>query len=809
MTIDSSARVVPLPPEPPLAMFDERNAPGHAAHVARLASLTADVAVAVANGKNLAEMLQQCAATIVEHLESVFVEIWTLKDSQPQMELAASAGLDLRQNGAADHPEAEANQVPFAGEPMQVNGRLVGALALFSRQRLSEFARKALGTVSDSIAMGIERLHMEAAIQDLDERFRAIVEFAADAMVIVDQSGHIVRVNEQAERLFGYRRSEMLGEPIEFLIPHRFRQSHVVSRNQYLTAPYPRAMRETPNLLALRKDGSECPVEISLSPIKTDQLTLFAAGIRDITERKHAEEERARLLATVEHQRAELQMILDSVPALIFYKDRQSRLVHVNAAHAQCFGLPKEQIEGRTDAELGAPHASEYLRDDLQVMMTGEPLRGIVEQFQTPAGPRWLQTEKVPHRDSHGNIVGLVGLAVDITEKKQLEEQLRQSQKLESIGRLAGGVAHDFNNLLTIINGYCELLLENAGADDPQCPLLTEIKNAGERAAGLTHQLLAFSRKQVLEPHVLCVNQQVANLEKMLRRLIGEDVRLRTILESNLWPVLADAGQLEQVIMNLALNARDAMPEGGDLLIQTANVEVRDRDVTHPAEVPTGNYVVLSVKDTGCGMDEATRLRIFEPFFTTKAEGKGTGLGLAVVYGIVKQSGGYIDVQSKPGQGATFSVYLPWCQRPDTTDVCRSTQPHFSVGTETILLVEDEVSLRQLSARALRKCGYTVLEAANGGDGLQVSAAHTGVIHLLVTDLIMPVLCGRKLAIQLIQERPALKVLYVSGYSADVLSQQDVSAPGTAFLQKPFTPTTLTQKVREVLDQPTLQRSPI
>lgn len=846
MTIDPSTRLVPLPPDPPFAEFEAACARNHAERVARLATLTADVALAVTKGQCLSDLLQQSAAAIVEKIENVFVQICKQNDSQSCLELAASAGQDTRRCGFADGPEtavteslsdehaaavsavttlqgspaaarlaelwhangqsAKANRVSFEGEPLLVKGQLVGALALFSHQPLCECARKTLRTVSDSIALGIEHHRQETVIQDAEERFRAVIEFSADAMVLVDSTGQIVLVNAVAESLFGYERREMLGEPIEFLIPFRFREEHVANRSRYLAAPYPRAMRDTPNLLALRKDGSECPVEISLSSIKTKHLTLFAASIRDITDRKHAEEERTRLLVSLEHQRAELQMILDSVPALIFYKDSQSRLVRVNAAHAQCFGLPREQIEGKTDAELGAPHASEYLRDDRQVMSTGEALRGIIEQFQTPAGPRWLQTEKVPHRDSQGDIVGLVGIAVDITEKRYLEDQLRQSQKLESIGRLAGGVAHDFNNLLTIINGYAELLIENTDTNDPKRPLLTEIKNAGERATGLTHQLLAFSRKQVLELRVLNVNQQVMNLEKMLRRLIGENIHLRTKLEPNLWPVLADAGQLEQVIMNLAINARDAMSDGGDLVIQTANVDVRERDATHPAEVPPGNYIVLSVKDTGCGMDAATRARIFEPFFTTKEEGKGTGLGLAVVYGIVKQSTGHIDVQTELGHGSTFSIYLPWSQRVESALVPREVPPRFPVGSETILLVEDEPILRQLASHALRKCGYTVLEAGNGSDGLKVGAGHSGVIHLLVTDLIMPVLCGHKLATQLVRERPTLKVLYMSGYTADAISQQDIAAPNTAFLQKPFTPTALAQKVRELLDLPIVVR---
>jgi PAS domain S-box-containing protein len=643
---------------------------------------------------------------------------------------------------------------------------------------------------------------IEAALKEVEERFRAIIEFAADAMVIVDAAGQIVLVNAEAEKLFGYPRCEMQGKPIELLLPERFREGHVELRNNYLAAPYPRPMRNTPNLLARRKNGSECPVEISLSPLQTDCVTLCVVSVRDISERKQAEVERTRLLDAAERQRSQLEMILDSVPALIFYKDLESRLVHVNAAHAQFFGLPRQQIEGRTDAELGSPFASQYLRDDLQVMTSGEPLRGLIEQFQTPSGVHWLQTEKVPHRDDQGRVVGLVGIAVDITDRMHLEEQLRQAQKMEAIGRLAGGVAHDFNNLLTIINGYSELLLENASDDDPRKSLFQEIKKAGERAAGLTHQLLAFSRKQVLEPRVLCLNQQVLNLEKMLRRLIGEHIQIHTVLEPHLWAVMADAGQIAQVIMNLALNARDAMPKGGELRIQTTNVDTRTSEAVLPAELPAGRFVMLSVTDTGCGMDENTRARIFEPFFTTKAEGLGTGLGLAVVYGIVAQSGGSIDVISELNCGTSFRIFLPSHEHAVPASESHhegSTSRH---GTETVLLVEDEEVVRHLASNVLRQSGYTVLEAANGDEGLRVFESNFEMIHLLVTDVIMPGMSGPELAEQLTNLRAGLKVLFLSGYTDDALHLEDSDTSATGFLQKPFTPSTLSRKVRDMLDAP-------
>lgn len=627
-----------------------------------------------------------------------------------------------------------------------------------------------------------------------------MVEFAPDAMVIVDQLGRIVLVNPQTEKLFLYRREEILGRNVELLIPESLRAAYVEQRDHYLRNPVPRPMSGGENLYACRKDGSEFPIEISLSPIQSEPVALFAACIRDITDRKHAEDERSRLLETVEHQRAELQMILDSVPALIFYKNREHRLVRINQAHAQCYGLPKEQIEGKTDAELGSPYAAEYLQDDLSVMTTGNPLRGVIEQFHTPTGTRWIQTEKVPHRDVQGNIIGLVGLAVDITDRKQLEEQLRQSQKLEAIGQLAGGIAHDFNNLLTIINGYSEILLEETGANDPRYLMLEEIGNAGRRAAALTHQLLAFSRKQVLEPRVLDLNKLVMNMQRMLSRLICEDIELHTALTTGHAYVVADPGQLEQVLLNLVVNARDAMPRGGQLTIETASVSVSDtcREPLH--KVPPGDYVLLMVRDTGCGMDTLTQSHIFEPFFTTKLAGQGTGLGLATVFGIVKQSEGQILVDTEPGMGTCFRIYLP---QATCNSVCPNSNPDINTvtrGHETVLLVEDDDSVRALVHRILRGLGYRVLEAIDGDDALHLAAQFSGPIHLVITDLVMPRLRGDELARRLGSLRPDIKVLFVSGYCQDRGVEQDFLNGQVYLLPKPFTPAALATKVREVME---------
>lgn len=828
MTSPATSRVVPLFPATVSMRPVEQEARSSSEELMNQAKLMAHVAMAVARSRDLPSLLQQCASAISAHFEHTVVQIWVLDEATNTLKLTASAGIDPsfvtasglvplgpqraaspRSNGADNHRNGDGSkptsfepQVRFVGEPLLANGRLVGALALFSPEPFSAASRKILKVVAECLVVGIDRHAMVSALQEMEEQFRTIIEFTLDAMVIVDHTGKIVLVNSSAERLFGYERSELLGQPIEILVPERMRDAHVGLRNQYLESPRRRAMQGSDNLVARRKDGRECPVEVSLSPIRTARFSLVVASVRDVSVRQQVEAERTRLLDAMNQQRAELQMILDAVPALIFYKDRQSRLVRVNAAHSQFFGLPREQIEGKTDAELGSPFAEQYVRDDQRVMTTGEPLRDIVEQFQTPTGIRWLRTDKVPYRDAQGNIVGLVGIATDITEQKQLEDQLRQAQRLESIGLLAGGVAHDFNNLLTVINGYSELLLQDMDENHPQRPLLTEIKSAGERAASVTHQLLAFSRKQVLQPRQVILNEQVASLTKMLRRLIGEHIHLQTQLSPDLWPVLADVGQLEQVIMNLAINARDAMPHGGELRIDTRNVTVTERDVAHPRELMPGQYVLLSVTDNGCGMDEATQARVFDPFFTTKGEGKGTGLGLAVVYGIVKQSGGHIDVRSAVGQGTTFSIYLPRLQNGvDESVYSRPNSAEIPRGTETILLVEDEECVRRLTRQTLQSCGYQVLEAADGNEALQISAAHAGPIHLMITDVIMPHLGGRQLAAQLLSQRPTLKVLYVSGYTADTLTADDLGGVGTAFLQKPFNAVMLTQKVRSVLDQ--------
>jgi signal transduction histidine kinase/ActR/RegA family two-component response regulator len=385
-------------------------------------------------------------------------------------------------------------------------------------------------------------------------------------------------------------------------------------------------------------------------------------------------------------------------------------------------------------------------------------------------------------------------------ELRQSQAQLQQAQKMEAIGRLAGGVAHDFNNLLTAMLGYAELLLDQLTPDDSRRREVEEIRKAAERAVALTRQLLAFSRKQAWQPKVLDLNHVVMSVDRMLQRLIGEDVALHAIPEEDLWPIKADAGQIEQVIMNLAVNARDAMPDGGRLTIETANVELDAEYARHHATVATGAYVMLAVSDNGCGMTEEVKAHLFEPFFTTKERGKGTGLGLATVYGIVKKSGGHVWAYSELGVGTTFKIYFPRVTDQVMGATRRPPLRELPTGTETVLLVEDEETVRALAREVLKRQGYRVLDVRNGAEALAAWRASPVPVHLLVTDLIMPEMNGRDLVDELSAKHPALKVLYISGYTDHAIVLNGTLHPNAAFLQKPFTPEALTRAVRQVLD---------
>ena len=514
-------------------------------------------------------------------------------------------------------------------------------------------------------------------------------------------------------------------------------------------------------------------------------------AFQDITERRVADESR-RLQSAALHAAADAIVITDCAGVIEW----------VNPAFTQLTGYTVEEAVGKNPRDLvkSGKHAPAFFADFWATILGGRPWHGEVINRRKD-GSLYSEDQSVtPILDASGAITHFVAIKKDITERLQLEAQFRQAQKMESVGHLASGIAHDFNNLLTVINGLSDLILEQIAEDDPVHADVQEIHRAGDRAATLTRQLLAFSRQQILAPQVMNFNTVVAGMESLLRRLLGEDIDLVVVPAPGLGSVKADPGQIEQVIANLTVNARDAMPQGGPLTIETQNVTLDENYARqHGVAVTPGSYVVLVVSDSGIGMDEATRARIFEPFFTTKGPGKGTGLGLATVYGVVKQSHGFIWVYSEVGQGTTFKIYLP-----QVTEAAGADQPgptvDSSAGTETILLVEDNAGLRKLTIRFLEPAGYTVLGAATGEEALSLLERHEDSVHLLLTDVVMPGMSGRQLAEQLAQTHPGVKVLYMSGYTSDTIVRHGVLDAQVSFLGKPFTASTLLRKLREVLD---------
>lgn len=498
--------------------------------------------------------------------------------------------------------------------------------------------------------------------------------------------------------------------------------------------------------------------------------------------------------------------ILESSPDAIITVDPGGMILDLNPAAEQVLGSSSSEAFGRpwldfiiTDQDATSPSAWQHFicdaescaggkRSELTALAAG----GIQFPVEITISPVRLPT------------VTLYAIWLrDITERRSLENQLWRSQKMEAVGRLAGGVAHDFNNLLTVITGYSDLVLASLAANDPRRSNVEEVLKAGERAASLTRQLLAFSRRQVLAPQPLDLNDIVRNLNKMLTRLIGEDIDVLNALAPGLWTVRADPGQIEQVLVNLAVNARDAMPAGGSLTIETANVAI---DVSNARQyqppMPAGDYVLLAVSDNGCGMDQKTLSLIFEPFFTTKEEGRGTGLGLSTVYGIVKQSGGFIWVYSEPGHGASFKIYLPRVPEENANssaaELEEGPQPK---GLETILVVEDECAVRGLVRGVLESAGYTVLEAANGEDAIRIAATYEKPIDLLLTDVVMPQIGGRQLAKMIEAMDPKIRIIYMSGYAEKAIVHHGILEHGAVLLQKPFAPYALVKKVREELDK--------
>jgi PAS domain S-box-containing protein len=502
-------------------------------------------------------------------------------------------------------------------------------------------------------------------------------------------------------------------------------------------------------------------------------------------------------------EREELfRLISENAADMIAVVDSSGRRLYNSPAYARILGYSNEELASTSFFEQVHPDDRQVAEQAAKEATSGSEGRTVQYRMRHKDGS-WhvIESGASAILNAQKQVEKLVIVNRDVSERRQLEEKFRQAQKMEAVGRLSGGVAHDFNNLLGVIIGYAEFLQEGLDPENTLRSSVDEILKAGKRAASLTRQLLAFSRQQVLDPKVLELNAVVSDMEKMLRRLIGEDIELSTVLGQDLGRLKADQGQLEQVVMNLVVNARDAMPQGGKLVIDTQNMIMDEAFIRrYPYPVQEGPYVCLTVTDSGIGMDAETKARAFEPFFTTKEKGKGTGLGLSTVYGVVKQSGGYVDIYSAPGAGTTFKIYLPRVDEAIKAESPAGTATSFT-GNETILLAEDETSLRTLTRNTLELYGYKVLEAKDGVEALQVSDAYKGPIDLLLTDMVMPGMGGRALATELVRRRPEIRLAYMSGYTGQAVGSQGPVDPGSVFLLKPFSRELLTRKIREALDR--------
>jgi PAS domain S-box-containing protein len=641
-----------------------------------------------------------------------------------------------------------------------------------------------------------ELCESSVAQRALAEQYDYLSRFANDVILLLAPDGAIMRANDRAVETYGY--------PLETLAGMNVRMLRAPEALEAFEADWRMAGERDSMLyetLHRASDRREFPVEISMRALRVEKRIYRQAIIRDISERKLAEME-------LSQSEARLRQLVDYAPYGIVVLDGLV-ILYANPAADRMFGAGRDgALIGCSLLQFVSPADREGVVERVRIFRTGNPVPNVERSYTGFDGRTFwasVSTTAIEYNECPATLL----FFQDLTEHRQaaehrvvLEEQLRQAQKIESVGRLAGGVAHDFNNYLTVINGYCDMLLADNGQDGELRDGLQEIRAAGERAASVTRQLLAFSRKQLAAPRPICLNQTVRDSEKLLGRLIGEHIEIVTNLQEDLRPVMADPGQVDQILMNLAINARDAMPSGGRIGIVTREVRLEDGGASRNPLACAGDYAVLSVTDTGIGIAPEIQEKIFEPFFTTKGPGHGTGLGLCTAYGIVHQAGGWIEVDSFPGQGSTFCVWLPV-----TGMACIQAPPAVARQDAapidaTLLVVEDQADVRRLALSILRQQGYRLLEAGNADQALEVSGAHTGAIDLLVTDVVMPGRTGRELAEQLVTERPGIKVLYISGYSGDAIPGQGHLDAGMECLAKPFSPEQLALKVRELLRAP-------
>jgi len=632
----------------------------------------------------------------------------------------------------------------------------------------------------------------------------SILEAIPDAVAAVNQQGVIIQINSQTETLFGYTRDELIGQSVEVLVPERQRSQHHQHRESFHARPKIRRMGSGLDLYGRRRDGSEFPVEISLSPVATGNGPIVLSVIRDISDRKRIEEDLRRANEELDRRKTRelrdsqnrLALIVDSSQDAIIGKNLDGIITHWNKGAEAMYGYTAMEMIGRSISVLSAPDRPDEIPGILEKIQRGEHVEYFESIRVAKDGRRLNVSISVsPIHDQEGKVVGASAIGRNITAQKKIEDQLRQSQKMEAVGRLAGGVAHDFNNLLGIVTACTELL--RVRVDEESLEFVNNIAEASKRGASLTRQLLAFSRRQPVQSQILDLNERLKEVSKLVKPLMGDDVEIMLPSRGPAAVVELDPGQLDQVVLNLAVNARDAMPQGGRFIIDTGVFDL-DESFARDHSMTPGSYVMLAISDTGIGMDEATRSRVFEPFFTTKESGKGSGLGLATVYGIVKQFGGHIWVYSEPGHGTTFKIYLPSAEHKLglASELRAEVLPGRREGI-AILLAEDDPLMRKLTRKMLEEHGYHVLEAINGEAALDV-IAKSSRIDLTLTDVVMKGMNGPELVLRLMDSHPEMKVVYMSGYTGELVASHGLQS-GIRLLEKPFTRAALLKTIDEAL----------